>query len=1075
MIMSFTHLHIHSHYSLLDGLAKIDQLIEKAKKCNMNSLALTDHGVMYGAIEFYQKAKAAGIKPIIGVEAYLAPNGRKNKRPRIDERPCHLVLLAKDELGYKNLIKLTTLAHLEGFYYKPRIDWEILETYHQGLIALSACLKGEIPQAIIKGDLKKAKDLVKRYRGLFGPENFYLEVQYHPNLKEQALVNRALFDLAAEHNVGVVATNDVHYIEPEDREIQDILLCLQTKKKKTDTNRLRMEDDFSMRTPQLMKQAFRDHPEVIANTEKVAGQCNLEIEIGKTKLPYFPLPEGKSADQYLKELCLEGIKNRFGRITPTLRERLEYELGIIGKTGFASYLLIVQDFVNWAKTNEIQVGPGRGSAAGSIICYGLNITNVDPIKYGLIFERFLNPERISMPDIDLDFTDTRRDEVIHYVEDKYGKDHVAQIITFGTMAARAAVRDVGRVLDFPYNFCDRLAKMIPPFMNLDKALQNNLELKTFYETNPDAKKIIDSAQRLEGVARHSSRHACGVVITPEPLAQYLPVQYDVSGGEKTIISQYEMHAIEDLGLLKMDFLGLKNLTVLETACKIIKRTKEKEINLDQIPLDDKKTFALLKKAECIGIFQMESDGMRRYLKQLKPTEIEDIIAMVALYRPGPIELIPDYIAGKHGLKTPTYLHPKLKPILEKTCGVCVYQEQVLQIARDLAGFTLGEADVLRKAVGKKIRKLLKTQKEKFIQGCIKNKVPKDTAEKVFAFIEPFAGYGFNKSHATCYATIAYQTAYLKANYPTEFMAALLASDQDDLDRIAIEVEEAQRMSIEVLPPDINESMKNFTVTGENEIRFGLLAVKNIGAGIVQAIIEERKKNGHFQNLEDFLTRLASSGLNKKSLESLTKCGALDSFGERNQMLASMDSMLSFAKSIQKEKEGGQTSFFGIISSPFKGSGFKLKKAEPAPEITRLTWEKELLGLFISSHPFKQFEQAFKEITTFCNQLSERQVGSHVRMAGVITQIKKITTSTKETMLFVKIEDTTGNIEILVFPSLLKENISVWQENKVVLVTGRLSDKDGVLKILGGRVQEITSENIEKIKQENSNKYDFCPS
>ena len=1067
--MSFTHLHVHSHYSLLDGLAKIDQLVEKAKKYNMNSLALTDHGVMYGAIEFYQKAKAAGIKPIIGVEVYLAPNGRKNKRPKIDERPCHLVLLAKNELGYKNLIKLTTLAHLEGFYYKPRIDWEILETYHQGLIALSACLKGEIPQAIIKGDLKKAKDLVERYRNLFGPDNFYLEVQYHPNLPEQALVNRALFDLAAEHNVGVVATNDVHYIEPEDGEIQDILLCLQTKKKKADTNRLRMEDDFSMRTPQLMKQAFRDHPEVIANTEKVAGQCNLEIEIGKTKLPYFPLPKGKSADQYLKELCLEGIKNRFGRITPTLHERLDYELGVIEKTGFAPYFLIVQDFVNWAKNNGIQVGPGRGSVAGSLVSYSLNITSIDPLKYNLIFERFLNPGRTStMPDIDLDFTDTRRDEVIHYVEDKYGKDHVAQIITFGTMAARAAVRDVGRVLDFPYNFCDRLAKMIPPFMNLDKALQNNLELKTFYETNPDTKKIIDSAQRLEGVARHSSRHACGVVITPQPLNQYLPVQYDVSGGEKTIISQYEMHAIEDLGLLKMDFLGLKNLTVIEMATKIIKRTQNKDIDIENIPLDDKKTFALLKRAQTTGVFQLESSGMRKYLKQLKPTKLEDITTMVALYRPGPIELIPEYMARRQGLRETRYLHPKLKPILKDTYGVILYQEQLLQIARDLAGFTLSEADVLRKAVGKKIRKLLEKQKEKFIQGCIKNKIPKDTAEKVFAFMEPFAGYAFNLSHGTCYATIAYQTAYLKANYPTEFMAALLASDQDDLDRIAIEVKEAQCMGIEVLPPDINESMKNFTVTGENEIRFGLLAVKNIGAGIVQKIIHERKENDHFKNLEDFLSRLASSGLNKKSLESLTKCGALDSFGERNQMLASMDSMLSFAKSIQKEKEGGQTSFFGIISSPFKGSGFKLKKAEPVPEITRLTWEKELLGLFISSHPFKQFEQAFKEITTFCNQLSERQVGSHVRIAGVITQIKKITTSTKETMLFVKIEDTTGNIEILVFPSLLKENISVWQENKVVLVTGRLSDKDGVLKILGGRVREVTPENIEKLKQENSN-------
>jgi len=958
----FIHLHVHSHYSLLDGLAKIDELISEAKKNRMSALALTDHGVMYGAIEFYKKAKEAGIKPIIGLEAYLAPNGLENKK-KTDEKPYHLVLLAKNNEGYRNLIKLTTIAHLKGFYYKPRIDKEVLKRYSKGLIASTACLQGEIPRLILNNQIEKAKKKILEYQEIFGKENFYLEVQDHPGIKGQTFVNKKLFELSKKLNVPVIATNDVHYLHPEDAEIQDILLCLQTKKKKADKDRLCMlDDDFSFRTEEQMRKSFAKHPEVIENTLKIAKQCNVEIELGKNKLPHFPISNGKTSDEYLRELCYKKINERYPQKNKKIIDRLEYELSIIKKTGFASYFLIVQDFVNWAKENGIVVGPGRGSAAGSIVSYILNITNIDPLKYNLVFERFLNPERISMPDIDLDFADVRRDEVIQYVEEKYGRDHVAQIITFGTMAARAAIRDVGRVLGYPYNFCDKLAKLVPFNYNLQEALESSQELRIAYETNKDAKTIIDKAKKLEGVVRHASKHACGVVIAPEPLTQYVPLQYDVSGKEKTIITQYEMHSIEDLGLLKMDFLGLKNLTLIEEAIKIIKKTQKKEININRISLNDKKTFELIQNAQTTGVFQLESDGMKRYLKQLKPTNIEDIIAMVALYRPGPMQLIPDYIAGKHGKKKITYLHPKLKPILEKTYGVAVYQEQLLEIVRALAGFTLGEADVLRKAVGKKIPKLLKAQHEKFIKGCLKNKISKDIAEKVWHFIEPFAGYGFNKSHATCYATIAYQTAYLKANYPVEFMAALLTSDQDDTDRIAIEIEECKKMKIEVLPPDINESFENFTVIDNvRKIRFGLLAIKNVGRPIVNTIIKERKENGAYQSMEDFLMRVKSKDLNKKSLESLIKVGAFDSFEERGILLNNIELLLEFSRKVQKDERNGQSTLFGMFKSKQKISSLRLRKTAPATSQEKIFWEKELLGLFISEHPLKKIRIKLKRI------------------------------------------------------------------------------------------------------------------
>ena len=1051
--MDFTHLHTHSHYSLLDGLAKIDQLIARAKECKMKSLALTDHGVMYGAIEFYQKATAAGIKPIIGVEAYLAPNGYQNKQER--QKPYHLVLLAKNQQGYQNLLKLTTLAHLEGFYYKPRIDKQLLKKYHQGLIASSACLQGEIPQAIIKGNMKQATALAKEYQEIFGPDNFYLEVQYHPNLAEQQIANKGILKISQQTNIPVIATNDIHYVYPEDNETQDILLCLQTKKRQSDQDRLKMNDDFSFRTTEEMATAFYQHPEVISNTQKIVKQCTLKIELDKIKLPYFPLPSDKTADEYLAELARQGLTKKYPNITPEIKKRFNYELSIFKKTGFASYFLIVYDFVNWAKQKRIMVGPGRGSAPSSLIVYCLGITNVDPLKYNLIFERFLNPERISMPDIDLDFADTRRDEVIQYVENKYGKDHVAQIITFGTMAARAATRDVGRVLSFPYTFCDQLAKMIPLGFNLNKALNNNLELKTLYQTNADARKIIDIAKKLEGVVRHSSRHACGILITPEPLIKYVPLRYETNGQEKTIISQYSKKPIEDLGLLKMDFLGLKNLTILETAIKIISRTKKQSIDLNKIPLDDQKTYSLLKSAQTVGVFQLESEGMRKYLKQLEPACLEDIAAMISLYRPGPMSLIPEYISNRQGKTQPHYLHPDLKPILEKTHGIAIYQEQLLEIVRELAGFSYSEADVLRKAIGKKIISLLKKQRSKFIQGCIKNKISTTTAEEIFSFIEPFAGYGFNKSHGTCYALIAYQTAYLKANYPIEFIAALLTSDCHDTDRIAIEIEEAKRLKIKILPPDVNESLEQFTVVDNQTIRFGLSAIKNIGNNLITNIIQERKDNGNYKNLTNFLKRLPNKDLNKKSLESLIKCGALDNFYPRRQMFFNLRQLILFHHEQQQERRNGQHSLFSLMSEPIKQlTLLSIDKQQSLPKNIEAIWEKDLLGLYLSRHPFQDMAIKLKELITPCQQLPQIYIGSPVKIGGVISKIKKIITYSKQIMYFVKIEDLTGSIEIIVFPNLLNQTPDLWQENKLVLVQGRLSNKDDALKIIAGQAEEI---------------------
>jgi len=1051
----FTHLHVHSHYSLLDGLPKIDQLLDYVKELGMDSIALTDHGVLYGAIEFYKKAKARGIKPIIGCEVYSAFEKIEDKRPNIDDKRYHLVLLAKNEIGYKNLVKLITKAHLEGFYYKPRIDDSLLIKHSEGLIGLSACLAGRIPRLIVAKKFDEAIELALKYQKIFGKDNFYLELQHHPNLPEQKTANQGLINISQKYGIPLVATNDSHYLKSEDAEAQDILMLINTGANPNDPERITIKaDDFSIKTSREMIDSFRDYPQAIENTQRIVEVCNLGFELEKTKLPSYQVPGEKTPDQYLEELCQQGLKNRFGKSpNKEISERLNYELSVIKQTGFASYFLIVQDFVNWAKKQRIVVGPGRGSAAGSLVSYLLNITNVDPLKNNLLFERFLNPERVSMPDIDLDFTDRRRDEVINYVSQKYGKDKVAQIITFGTMAARAVIRDVGRALGYTYSYCDQIAKMIPFGFNLNDTLKKVAEFRNVYETDEQAKRLIDLAKKLEGVARHASTHACGVVISDHPLTDLIPLQHPTQDDEN-IITQYEMHSIESLGLLKMDFLGLKNLTIIEdTLTRIYVLRNKLKIDLENIPLNDEKTFKLLQKAFTTSVFQLESDGMKRYLKQLKPSEFEDIVAMVALYRPGPIQFIPEYIERKHKRKNIQYLHPKLKPILEKTQGICIYQEQLMQIARDLAGFSLAQADVLRKAIGKKIKSLFDEQEEKFIKGMINNGIDKNVAVKLWQWVLPFAQYGFNRSHSAAYATIAYQTAYLKAHYPVEFMAAVLTSEKTDIERIALLIEECKRMKIEVLPPNINESLKNFTVVGEknDKIRFGLLAIKNVGENVIDIIAEERKNKGRFSSIGDFLKRVNSKDLNKKSLESLIKAGAFDEFEERNKLITNLEKLLEYSKEYQKNKTNGQKGLFETIGF---SNNIILEPSAAATNFQKLSWEKELLGLYVTSHPLEDFRRLLEQKTLALAKLKDVFGRQKIRVGGIISAIKKIITKKGQPMLFVKLEDLTDRTEVIVFPSIIERNPTALQENKIIFVSGRVDHRDNIPKVIADQIEEI---------------------
>jgi len=1051
----FTHLHVHSHYSLLDGLPKIDELLDYVKELGMNSVALTDHGVMYGAVEFYKKAKAKGIKPIIGCEVYVAFENRQDKRPNIDSKSYHMILLVRNETGYKNLVKLVTKAQLEGFYYKPRIDEEILQQYADGLVGTSACLNGKIPRMLLSNKYDEALKLAKKYESWFGKGNFYLELQYHKNIPEQATVNKKLIELSKKTDIPLVATNDAHYLKPEDADAQDVLMLINTGADAKDPERLSLKsDDFSLISGERMAELFKDTPEAIENTQKIADKCNFNMELGKISLPNFPVPNGKNAEEFLEDLCRQGLKNRFGE-NPEAKtvERLKYELSVIKKTDFAGYFLIVQDFVNWAKQNRIVVGPGRGSVGGSLVAYLTNITNVDPLKHNLLFERFLNPDRISMPDIDLDFTDRRRDEVIKYVAEKYGADRVAQIITFGTMAARAVIRDVGRALGYTYGYCDQMAKMVPTGMDLSETLENVSEFGDLYKSDIQAKKLIDLGKKLEGVARHASTHACGVVISANPLTDSVPLQRPTQE-DGNVVTQYEMHSIEDLGLLKMDFLGLKNLTIIEdTLARIYVIHDGLKVDIENIPFDDSLTYKLLQDALTTSVFQMESDGFKRYLKELKPTVFEDLIAMVALYRPGPMQFIPDYIERKHGKQKIKYLHPKLEPILGETQGICIYQEQLMKIAQELCGFTLGEADILRKAVGKKIKKLLDAQKEKFITGAEKNGVSKKIAIEIWDWILPFASYGFNRSHSAAYAMIAYQTAYLKSHYPVEFMASVLTSEKTDVERIAFLIDECKKMNVEVLPPNINESLKNFTVVpGQNKIRFGLLAIKNVGTNIIDAIVQERKDNGSFASIGDFIHRVQSKDLNKKSMEALIKSGAFDAFAERNRLLSNLERLLEIARENNKSKQTNQMGLFA--STKINNNDIKLQEAKPASNFERLSWEKELLGLYVSSHPLDDFHKIFEAKTTAINKINETWINKKVIIGGIISNIKKIITKNGKPMLFMKLEDLSAKTEIVVFTSLLERNPTALQENKIVFIAGRVDNRNGELKIVADDVQEI---------------------
>jgi len=1490
----FTHLHTHSHYSLLDGLPKIPDLIDCVKDLGMDSVALTDHGVLYGTVEFFKEAKAKGVKPIIGCEVYMAFEKYTDKRPNIDSKNYHMILLAKNQKGYQNLVKLVTKAHLEGYYYKPRIDEELLEQHAEGLIGTSACINGKIPKLLLANKLKEAEALALRYQKLFGKDSFYFELQHHQSIPEQATVNKKLIELSKKTGIPLIATNDIHYLRPEDAEAQDILMLINTGADPNDPERLSLKsDDFSMLSMETMAKHFKDVPEAIENTQKVVELCNFEFELGKTHLPHFNVPGEKTAEEYLTQISKEGLRKRFGEtITQEIKERLDYELSVINKTGFSSYILIVQDFVNWAKQNRIVVGPGRGSAGGSLVCYATNITNVNPLKYDLLFERFLNPERIAMPDIDIDFTDRRRDEVLKYVADKYGHDKVAQIITFGTMASRAVIRDVGRALGYSYSYCDTLAKMVPFGMDLSETLEKVSEFKDLYDTDPMAKKLIDLALKLEGVARHASTHACGVVISEVPLDELVPLQYP-PGQETNIVTQYEMHAIEDLGLLKMDFLGLKNLTIIEDTLARIYVIRNEKIDIENISFEDKTTYKLLQDALTTSVFQLESDGMKRYLKDLKPTEFEDIIAMVALYRPGPMQFIPDYIERKHGKQRIEYIHEKLEPILKNTYGIMIYQEQLMKLAQDIAGFTLGEADVLRKAVGKKIKSLLDAQEKKFIEGCVKNGTSKKIAEELWQWILPFAAYGFNKclsgdteiinaksgkkikikdlyqdkslvrstfslnqennkikiskingvyfngkkptyevttrsgrkitatsnhpfltaqgwknleqintgqviavprslpqpkneisvenykiatlgyllsegnlchphgfyfyskskdeiedyifnlekfknvkatidhsksaisvyskrknqkeksealewlgqlglrnkkatekffpefvfqltndqlalligkmfqgdgcinikgeypqifyatssydiatglqhlllrlgilstihtkqfkyrgkvkvgytininrhdniekfgkaisphllknkryvleyilknhpiingklkkwsargskdiipveiirpmlreavmarnisykevaikndfserllwighkkigylretvqyiseklkiraletlynsdifwdkitsinyigeqetfdleiegthnfiannifvhnSHSAAYATISYQTAYLKAHYPVEFMASVLTSEKTDVERIALLIEECKKMDIEVLPPNINESLKNFTVVpNERKIRFGLLAIKNVGENIIDAVVEERKTNGQFKSMSDFINRVQSKDLNKKSMEALIKAGAFDQFAERNQLLQNLERLLEIARENQKNKSTGQIGLFASAAA-YVPKEIRMEPAEPAKLLEKLTWEKELLGLYVSSHPLNGFRKVFESRTIAISKIDKSMINKKVLLGGLINSVKKIITKNGKPMLFIKFEDLTAKTEIVVFPNLLERNPNTLQENKVVFFAGRVDDRNGEIKIIADDVQEILNQ------------------
>lgn len=1084
----FVHLHVHSEYSLLDGANRIKDLPKRAKELGMNAIALTDHGVMFGVVDFYKECKKNDVKPIIGCEIYVAPRTRFDKEPNIDNKYAHLILLAKNNEGYKNLAKIVSIGFTEGFYYKPRVDMETLEKYSENLICLSGCLAGSVNQAILKGDILRAKEIAKEYKRIF-KEDYYLEIQ-HNGLKEQALANQNLVQISKELNIPLVATNDAHYLKKEDAYNHEILLCIQTGKRMTDEDRMRFDtEEYYIKSPDEMLNDFRNFPEAIENTVKIAEKCNVEFEFGVTKLPNYEVPaEFPTHYDFFKKLCYDGIKKRYGENpSKDIMERLEYEMNIIEKMGYVDYYLIVWDFINYAKRNNIAVGPGRGSGAGSIAAYAIEITDIDPIQYSLIFERFLNPERISMPDFDVDFCYERRPEVIEYVARRYGGDHVSQIITFGTMSARMVIRDVGRALDIPYSDVDKLAKMIPMELHItiSKAMEMNKELKDLYDNDQEIKKLLDISMALEGLPRHASTHAAGVVITKYPVDTYVPLYVN----DGAISTQYTMTTLEELGLLKMDFLGLRTLTVISDAIKLVKQCRGIDVVFDK-KMDDQKVFDLWKKGQTVGIFQFESDGMTSFMKELKPDSLEDIIAGVSLYRPGPMDQIPRYIKNKLNPEHIEYTHPALEPILKVTYGCMVYQEQVMQIVRDLAGYSLGRADLVRRAMGKKKLDVMAKERENFIhgqvdeqgnviiKGCVRNGIDEVSANKIFDEMAEFAKYAFNKSHAAAYSVVSYQTAYLKAYYPAEFMAATLNSFLGNLDKIPLYIDECKKMNIPILQPDINKSFTKFTVD-DGKIRIGLATVKNVGVAAVDSIVKQREQNGDFKSFVDFCERIQDENVNKKCIECLIKAGAFDNLGQtRSTLLASFEGIIDSINDLTKKNIRGQVTMFDLGGPKEELAEKKytfIEKAEFSKK-ELLSMEKEMLGLYISGHPLDGIREAIAKQTNI-NTLDMAQMkepnsttkwndGMTVKYAGIIANVKRLYTKRNTEMAFVTVEDLYGTCDVVVFDACYQKNKNALLEDNIVIVEGRISIKDDDnVTIIANEIKEfsINTEELPKRK------------
>lgn len=1051
--MEFTHLHVHTEYSLLDGSSKIKEITSRAKELGMKSLAITDHGVMYGVIDFYKAAKEVGIKPILGCEVYVAPGSRFDKQPGESEsRYYHLVLLAENNTGYKNLMKIVSRGFTEGFYYKPRVDYEVLEQFHEGIIALSACLAGEVQRYLARGMYEAGCEAAKRYEGIFGKGNFFLELQDH-GIPEQKYVNPQLIRMSQELGIDLVCTNDVHYTYAQDADARDILLCIQTGKKVTDENRMRYDGgQYYLKSPEEMAELFPYAPQALENTCKIAERCNVEIEFGVTKVPHFEVPQGFDSWTYLNHLCNEGMKRRYPDADEEKKKRLEYELSVIHKMGYVDYFLIVWDYINYAKTHGIAVGPGRGSAAGSIVSYCLGITDIDPIKYSLIFERFLNPERVSMPDIDVDFCYERRQEVIDYVVEKYGKDCVVQIVTFGTMAARAVIKDVGRVLDLPYAMVDNIAKMVPREIGItiDKAIQENPDLRNAYENDAQVHDLIDKSKRLEGLPRHASMHAAGVLISQKAVDEYVPV---ATGSDGAVVAQFVMTTLEELGLLKMDFLGLRTLTVIQDAEKLA-RKKNPEFSIDNINYEDKNVYDMISTGKCEGIFQLESAGMKNFMKELKPQSIEDLIAGISLYRPGPMDFIPQYIKGKNNPGDITYDCPMLEPILKPTYGCIVYQEQVMQIVRDLAGYSLGRSDLVRRAMSKKKTSVMEKERQNFIYGnpeenvpgCISNGIDEKTANKIYDDMIDFAKYAFNKSHAACYAVVAYQTAYLKTYYPVEFMAALMTSVVDNTDKVAGYIYACRQMNIQMLPPDVNTSDMEFSVE-DNAIRFGLSAVKSLGRPTIKAIIDERNKS-RFTSMQDFISRLYTD-LNKRTLENLIKSGAFDTFGNnRRQMMSVYARMLDNEAKQGKDAISGQMSLFDLVDESEK-SQFEIKMPDVS-EYTKediLAFEKEVLGVYVSGHPLDEYAAMWKKhISAMSTDFEiddetgepKVKVDSKATIGGMIMAKSVKPTKTGQLMAYLTIEDLVGTVEVIVFPRTFSTYRNIIEGTDKLFITGRVN-------------------------------------